>query len=284
MYERSPAATGEAGKGNGGMDLGEAQVLGVLAKLERARPAGEVDELSLAVALGLVSRAAPPHNYTMSPLRVPLLRVLTTLEHRKLIYATTGGFWRMHLTAAGRAWLAAQGAAAAAPTTQPVGLPPSSQTPWQAPRPARLHLEARPERFTSIALGVALFGAFLIFILSNAPRGPLAQPVAAKPEATVSLPGNTIPTAAPVTVTPTIAPAAPPAAVAPTFVVANTGGIGVYLRRSPSLADRLNAYPDNTPLQQIGPDTAAGGLTWHHVRAPDGTEGYVPAQYTAPAQ
>jgi hypothetical protein len=268
------------------MELGEAQVLGVVAKLERACPAGEVDELSLAVALGIVARSAPPHNYTMSPLRVPLLRVLTTLEHRKLIYATTGGFWRMHLTAAGRAWLAAQGAAAAGSGDRPLGLPPSSQTPWQAPRPARLHLEARPERFTSIALGVALFGAFLIFILSNVPRGPLAQPVAAKPAATVGLPGNTIPTAAPATAMPTTAPAPPPAAAAagPTYIVANTGGVGVYLRRSPALADRLNAYPDNTPLQQIGPDTTAGGLTWHHVRAPDGTEGYVPAQYTAPAQ
>lgn len=64
------------------------------------------------------------------------------------------------------------------------------------------------------------------------------------------------------------------------FVIGNTGGEGAYLRRTPSLGDRLQAYPDGTTLQQIGDDTNANGLQWHHVRTPDGAEGWMPAQYT----
>ena len=81
-------------------------------------------------------------------------------------------------------------------------------------------------------------------------------------------------------------PAGVPAATAPAqatsrvFVVGNTGGQGVYLRRTPRLDDRDRAYPDGTRLEQIGEDTTAEGMTWRHVRAPDGRTGWVPAQYT----
>lgn len=76
---------------------------------------------------------------------------------------------------------------------------------------------------------------------------------------------------------------AAPAPVTPDDVVyvGNTGGIGVFLRRTPQAADRLKAYPDNTRLVVIGPDVGAEGRTWRHVRTPDGVEGYVPAQYTS---
>ena len=81
------------------------------------------------------------------------------------------------------------------------------------------------------------------------------------------------------------APAGAPAATAPpatgrVFVVGNTGGQGVYLRRTPRLDDRDKAYADGTRLEQIGEDTTAEGTTWRHVRAPDGRTGWVPAQYT----
>ena len=64
------------------------------------------------------------------------------------------------------------------------------------------------------------------------------------------------------------------------LVVGNTGGAGVYLRRTPRLDDRDTAYRDGTRLEQIGDDITADGITWHHVRAPDGKTGWVPAQYT----
>jgi hypothetical protein len=46
------------------------------------------------------------------------------------------------------------------------------------------------------------------------------------------------------------------------------------------MADRVRAYPDNTPLTIIGDDVDGDGQRWKHVRTPDGLEGYVPAMYT----
>ncbi len=65
--------------------------------------------------------------------------------------------------------------------------------------------------------------------------------------------------------------------------VANTNGVGVYLRRTPSLEDKLRAYQDGTALRVLGPDADAGGVHWRHVSAPDGLEGYVPSDYVVPA-
>jgi hypothetical protein len=65
--------------------------------------------------------------------------------------------------------------------------------------------------------------------------------------------------------------------------VANTNGVGVYLRRTPSLEDKLRAYQDGTALRVLGPDADDGGVHWRHVSAPDGLEGYVPSDYVAPA-
>ena len=72
-----------------------------------------------------------------------------------------------------------------------------------------------------------------------------------------------------------------PVATDDVVYVGNTGGIGVFLRRTPQAVDRLKAYPDNTRLVIIGPDVGAEGRTWRHVRTPDGVEGYVPASYTS---
>jgi hypothetical protein len=84
--------------------------------------------------------------------------------------------------------------------------------------------------------------------------------------------------------TPTAAAAQPTATAQPTplagsVIVANTDHQGVYVRRTPAMADRVRAYPDGTKLRVIGPDAQGEGMTWRHVAAPDGLEGYVPAQY-----
>lgn len=65
------------------------------------------------------------------------------------------------------------------------------------------------------------------------------------------------------------------------FVVANTGGDGVVLRRTPG-GQQLDVYQDGTRLEQIGPDREVQGVTWRNVRAPDGTEGWVSAEFTEP--
>ena len=62
--------------------------------------------------------------------------------------------------------------------------------------------------------------------------------------------------------------------------VGNTDGEGVYVRKTPNMADRLKAYPDGTALTIIGDDVDNDEQHWKHVRAPDGTEGYVPSMYT----
>lgn len=65
------------------------------------------------------------------------------------------------------------------------------------------------------------------------------------------------------------------------FVVANTGGDGVVLRRTPG-GQQLDVYQDGTRLEQIGDAREVQGVTWRHVRAPDGTEGWVSAEFTEP--
>jgi len=64
-----------------------------------------------------------------------------------------------------------------------------------------------------------------------------------------------------------------------TMLVANTGGQGVYVRRTPNLDDKLQAWQDGTKMEVIGQPVEAGGKRWYKVRAPNGVEGYIPAEY-----
>lgn len=69
------------------------------------------------------------------------------------------------------------------------------------------------------------------------------------------------------------------------LVVGNTGGIGVYIRRTPNMDDKIQAFPDGTLLQVIGDDARNEGRDWKHVRVDgSGLEGWVPAEFTIPAQ
>jgi hypothetical protein len=100
--------------------------------------------------------------------------------------------------------------------------------------------------------------------------------VAASPSLAAPSPSAT---AAPRT-TPT---ATPNASSSNTVYVGNTDGEGVYIRNTPSMADRAKAYADGTPLTIIGEDVDGDGQHWRHVRTPDGLEGYVPSIYTTDA-
>jgi hypothetical protein len=114
-----------------------------------------------------------------------------------------------------------------------------------------------------------------------------SQPTATVPPPT-SAPAATSPSPSPKPAAPAASPS-PAAAAQPTptaqtpvetVYVANTDGIGVFIRRTPTMADRVRAYPDSTALQIIGEDVFGDGQRWHHVKAPDGLEGYVPVIYT----
>ncbi len=104
---------------------------------------------------------------------------------------------------------------------------------------------------------------------------PSPSPSPARPTAAAS------PTAPQAATRPTSAPAQ--SASAETVYVGNTDGEGVYIRNTPSMADRAQAYPDGTELTIIGDDVDGDGQHWHHVKTPDGLEGYVPSTYTTDA-
>lgn len=61
--------------------------------------------------------------------------------------------------------------------------------------------------------------------------------------------------------------------------VGNTGGVGVYVRRTPNLNDRIRAWTDNSEMTLLGEETDAGGQHWIKVRDPAGNEGWLPSQY-----
>src|SRR5688572_14743540 len=150
-----------------------------------------------------------------------------------------------------------------------------------------------PGRFLPAILAVAVVvvvvvaGAIVISRRGNSSEAtptarPSGQPITI-PSSAASSAGTSAPSAAS-SAAPGSAAASASAAAASTaprvFLVANTDGDGVYLRRTPSMNDRDTAYPDDTELVAIGPDVTAEGEVWHHVRTPDGKEGYVPAKYT----
>jgi len=64
-----------------------------------------------------------------------------------------------------------------------------------------------------------------------------------------------------------------------TVKVANTGGEGVFVRRTPRLNDRIKAWPDGTLLVVVGPDAQGEGGTWKNVLDPANNVGFVPARY-----
>lgn len=168
---------------------------------------------------------------------------------------------------------------------------PGSPPPYQPPTPPRRTGGWSPGRFSP---AIALVGLVVVAILVGsffvARRGGGAEPtptsgVAGRP---ISAPSGapvasavSAASVAPVSSVPLASVSvAPASAGAKVFAVGNTDGDGVFLRRTPSLADRDTAYPDGTLLTAIGADVTAEGEIWHHVRAPDGKTGYVPAKYT----
>lgn len=61
--------------------------------------------------------------------------------------------------------------------------------------------------------------------------------------------------------------------------VGNTGGIGVYLRRTPSVSDRIRAWLDGSEMTLLGEEVDAAGFRWIKVRDPAGNDGWIPQQY-----
>ncbi len=89
------------------------------------------------------------------------------------------------------------------------------------------------------------------------------------------------------TATATAVPATPTTSPTPqavrAYVVGNTDGVGVWLRRTPRMNDYLLSWVDGTRMEVVGPDVQAEGRLWRHVRDPRGNVGYVPAEWLIPA-
>jgi hypothetical protein len=152
-----------------------------------------------------------------------------------------------------------------------------------------LRSNIRPKQRSRVTQAIA---AVLALALAAAAVAMVAQRRVVLPSAVTALVIDTPENQRPDTVasslrpTPLLTPAvAQPMAAAPTQTpitvmrVGNTGGQGVYIRRTPAMDDKVRAYPDGTTFHVIGPDQNANGVQWHHVSAPDGLIGYVPDQY-----
>lgn len=68
-----------------------------------------------------------------------------------------------------------------------------------------------------------------------------------------------------------------PIVVEPIAVVANTGGQGTIMRKSPTLADRLTSCPDGVLMKIIGADQEKDGVRWRQVQNAAGLRGWVTA-------
>ncbi|HEY3107518.1 MAG TPA: SH3 domain-containing protein [Chloroflexota bacterium] len=128
-----------------------------------------------------------------------------------------------------------------------------------------LHRLARSPIFlTAVVLVWCLAGVLAVALFAPPPRSIVEPTALAGPADTPFDPGA---------LTATVRAVA--------YRVANTGGEGVFLRRTPNLADRLVAWPDGTRLQSLGEAAIGDGVEWQKVRDPRGNVGYVPTRYLA---
>ena len=114
------------------------------------------------------------------------------------------------------------------------------------------------------------------------PIPPSSIPLAAL-ERAIMAPNDASPAARAQTAAPSAAQQAQPTAVAAAaqgrMKIANTSGDGVFIRRTPKLADRLVAWPDNTVVEFTGETADGDGTKWSKVRDPRGNVGWIPSQY-----
>ena len=146
----------------------------------------------------------------------------------------------------------------------------------------------------AIGGGVLLLVLLLVGALALRGRGgnptPTTAARAVSPAATraiigtVGTPGGggTSPAATRPATTPTVgAGTSPTAGAARVYVVANTGGDGLNLRRMPGPdGEVITQLPEGTRLETVGPDRTINGVLWRNVRTPDGDEGWVAAEFT----
>jgi hypothetical protein len=104
------------------------------------------------------------------------------------------------------------------------------------------------------------------------------------PAAAISLVDDQpIPTPTPRPPLPSATAARPTAAPTPRPLVVTGSGSGLFLRVQPGQGAVIRAYPDGTAVAPLGEMTQLEGRRWLRVRAPDGQEGWMAADYLRPA-
>ncbi len=86
-------------------------------------------------------------------------------------------------------------------------------------------------------------------------------------------------TEVPLTGTPTVTEVPPTEPADVIYLVANTDGDGVNIRRATDDTESIKVWPDGTEMVVVGPDVTAEGRLWKNVRDPDGNVGFVAAEY-----
>jgi len=68
------------------------------------------------------------------------------------------------------------------------------------------------------------------------------------------------------------------------YIVSGTGNQGLFLRPDPSTAGApIATLPEGTRVEALGEEVPGGDYLWRKVRAPDGREGYVAADFLVDA-
>jgi hypothetical protein len=290
-------------------------VLAAVARLEESR-SGPIDEYTVARASGLLDTDLSGQDWMLRPEREAIRRLFDELEEQGMLRLDRTGYWRPRTTLAGRRALQTPSAApfphrGAVPVEDESPLPDESvrgeARTWPAWWPAALRT-GDPSSAPLLAL-IALVAALILVVLvvlgvramsGGAPTPTATAPPVAAAPSTATATATAVATATPAAaaaspVTPTtrptatlipLAPTATPRDNPPVMVVDNTEGKGAFLFATPS-GERRFAVKEGTELLDIGPDeTDATGRLWKHVRVPDynNFEGWIPAEYTAPAQ
>ena len=153
-------------------------------------------------------------------------------------------------------------------------------------RPFLLRDQRRPERalwalgalaFLLLAAGVAAVALFSApwFPPRSAAHAPTPAP------APTAVPAEELVVLTPMPPTPEPEPTPDPGEY---VRVANTGGLGIILRREPNTtAPRVVARAENAVLRVVGPDQAVGGRVWRQLEDAQGNRGWAPAEFLSPA-
>lgn len=140
-----------------------------------------------------------------------------------------------------------------------------------------------------IVLGLVMTGCSSLVDSMDQSTPTNDSPVPTIPLSSVSITPSAVrstgtPTATLTPTSPSSGSASTNAADGQEWVVAHTGGEGVYIRREPATGARITAWPDGTTMQSIGSDRTVGGKAWKNVRDPTGELGWVAAAYLQAVQ